>query len=101
MKVKFPVLINNGANFSAMVELQTEEANKIIMESIKGIPFGENGALASLYSKVKDEAYNQLADSIKSDQAFLNYFLGGKYNFARAKELIQEKFEIEIKYPEF
>lgn len=101
MKIKFPVVISNGATTTVTIDLSLNEANKLLVASEANQSlFSESEGLSELYTRVLEEAYKSMAESIKSDQAFLNYFLAGKYNEPRAIEVIKEMFTIEVLYPE-
>lgn len=63
--------------------------------------FCECEPLSDLYQRICEEAYDEMANGVYDDDAFIKEAIGGDYDFDKVREYLVENYEIAPQWPSF
>ena len=101
----FNVIIDNGGEFYFDSKISEKDFALLKKFSKKyyedaGDEFEDCENLSNLYQQLKDEAYDEMANSAYDDESMIDEFCDGEYDFDKMREQIIENFGITIEWPE-
>ncbi len=64
------------------------------------VEFSDCEELADLYRRVRDAAYDEMANGVYDDRRFIDENLGGEYDFDIAREFIEENYTVTPQWPD-
>ena len=56
--------------------------------------------LSALYARVKNDAYDEMANGVYDDDFLIAEFCAGRYDFDTMRTKIEENFDITVEWPE-
>ena len=105
--VTFNVLVDNGGELYVDIDITEKEFAVLKRYSTKYYEYAEDSEefedcekLAKLYARIKNDAYDEMANGAYDDDHLIAEFCDGEYNFEKMRAKIVENFNITIEWPE-
>ena len=106
-EVTFNIVVDNGGELSVDVNITEKEFAMLKKYSTKYYDGDEDSEefedcekLSELYARVKNDAYDEMANGAYDDDSLIAEFCDGEYDFDKMRTKIEENFNITVVWPE-
>jgi hypothetical protein len=105
--VTFNILVDNGGELYVDIDVTEKEFTLLKKFSTKYYDCDEDSEefedcekLSNLYARIKNDAYDEMANGAYDDDNLIAEFCDGEYDFDKMRAKIVENFNITIEWPE-
>lgn len=99
LSVTFPVQLISIGDMDIEFDVTATELELLTAAEDAGEEFCDAESLKELYDKVYKAAFDEIANYIYDNQYVIDTYLGGKYDFEKARKYALSAYSISIGYP--